>query len=67
MCGQPRRRRQDAKRAGITNTNAVESKVGRHFNFCTPDRSGFEFAQVAVTLALACHPTRKPSIWYWTT
>ena len=25
-----------------------------HFTFATPDRSGFEFAQVAVTLALAC-------------
>lgn len=31
---------------------AVEPKAGRHFTFPTPDRSGFEFAQVAVTLAL---------------
>jgi hypothetical protein len=46
----------------ITNTNvagtanvfcAVEAKIGRHFTFATPDRSGFEFAQVAVALALA--------------
>jgi hypothetical protein len=32
---------------------AVEPKAGRHFTFATPDRSGFEFAQVAVTLAMA--------------
>jgi hypothetical protein len=32
---------------------AVEPKAGRHFTFATPDRSGFEFAQVAVALALA--------------
>jgi hypothetical protein len=31
----------------------VEPKAGRHFTFATPDRSGFEFAQVAVRLALA--------------
>jgi hypothetical protein len=31
---------------------AVEPKAGRHFTFPTPDRSGFEFAQVMVTLAL---------------
>ena len=61
MCDQPRRQLQAGKRAGITNTNAaaanvfcaVEPKAGRHFTFATPDRSGFEFAQVAVTLALA--------------
>src|SRR5262249_51405403 len=37
---------------------AVEPKAGRHFTFPTPDRSGFEFAQVAVTLALA-YPKAK--------
>src|SRR5690349_23887241 len=37
---------------------AVEPKAGRHFTFATPDRSGFEFAQVAVTLALA-YPEAK--------
>ena len=37
---------------------AVEPKAGRHFTFPTPDRSGFEFAQVAVALALA-YPTAK--------
>ena len=37
---------------------AVEPKAGRHFTFATPDRSGFEFAQVAVTLALA-YPDAK--------
>jgi hypothetical protein len=31
----------------------VEPKGGRHFTFPTPDRSGFEFARVAVELALA--------------
>jgi hypothetical protein len=28
---------------------AVEPMAGRHFTFATPDRSGFEFARVAVT------------------
>ena len=37
---------------------AVEPKAGRHFTFPTPDRSGFEFAQVAVRLALA-YPAAK--------
>jgi DDE superfamily endonuclease len=31
---------------------AVEPKAGRHFAFATPDRSGFEFAQVVCELAL---------------
>lgn len=31
---------------------AVEPKAGRHFTFPTPDRSGFEFAQVVAELAL---------------
>ncbi|MGH9629537.1 MAG: IS630 family transposase, partial [Bryobacteraceae bacterium] len=37
---------------------SVEPKAGRHFTFATPDRSGFEFAQVAVTLAMA-YPEAK--------
>ena len=37
---------------------AVEPKAGRHFTFATPDRSGFEFARVAVRLALA-YPDAK--------
>jgi len=51
-----REARQDSeyKRCGTANIFcAVEPKAGRHFTFATPDRSGFEFAQVAVTLALA--------------
>jgi hypothetical protein len=69
MCGQPRPPCQDAKRDAITSTSAcgtanvfcaVEPKARRHFTFATPDRSGFEFAQVAVTLALAyCRRRRK--------
>jgi DDE superfamily endonuclease len=32
--------------------------MGRHFTFARPDRSGFEFAQVAVAIALA-YPAAK--------
>jgi DDE superfamily endonuclease len=47
------------RRCGTANVFcAVEPKLGRHFTFATPDRSGFEFAQVAVNLALA-YPTAK--------
>ncbi len=43
------------RRCGTANVFcAVEPKAGRHFTFATPDRSRFEFAQVAVTLAMAC-------------
>jgi hypothetical protein len=42
------------ERCGTANVFcAVAPKAGRHFTFATPDRSGFEFAQVAVALALA--------------
>src|SRR5271154_2810389 len=42
-----------SERCGTANVFcAVEPKAGRHFTFPTPDRSGFEFAQVIVTLAL---------------
>src|SRR4029453_5910369 len=48
------RRDKENERCGTANIFcAVEPKAGRHFTFATPDRSGFEFAQVAVRLALA--------------
>lgn len=50
-----REARQDSeyKRCGTANVFcAVEPKAGRHFTFATPDRSGFEFAQVLCELAL---------------
>jgi hypothetical protein len=50
-----REARQDSeyKRCGTANVFcAVEPKAGRHFTFPTPDRSGFEFAQVLCELAL---------------
>jgi DDE superfamily endonuclease len=51
--GREARRDNEYKRCGTANVFcAVEPKAGRHFTFPTPDRSGFEFAQVAVTLAL---------------
>ena len=52
--GREARRDNEYKRCGTANVfSAVEPKAGRHFTFATPDRSGFEFAQVAVTLAMA--------------
>jgi hypothetical protein len=59
--GPGREARQDNKykRCGTANVFCdVEPKAGRHFTVATPDRSGFEFAQVAVTLALA-YPDAK--------
>jgi DDE superfamily endonuclease len=57
--GQEARRDNEYKRCGTANVFcAVEPKAGRHFTFPTPDRSGFEFAQVAVRLALA-YPAAK--------
>jgi hypothetical protein len=56
ICGPPRRQSPDEKRDGDNEYErrgtanvfcAVEPKAGRHFTFATPDRSGFEFAQVA--------------------
>jgi hypothetical protein len=53
MPGREARRDNEYERYGTANVFcAVESKAGGHFTFPTPDRSGFEFAQVAVTLAL---------------
>src|SRR5437879_891105 len=52
--GREARRDNECERCGTANVFcAVEPKAGRHFTFPTPDRSGFEFAQVAVALALA--------------
>ncbi len=52
--GREARRDNEYERCGTANVFcAVEPKAGRHFTFATPDRSGFEFAQVAVALALA--------------
>ena len=52
--GREARRDNEYERRGTANVFCgVEPKAGRHFTFATPDRSGFEFAQVAVTLAMA--------------
>jgi hypothetical protein len=65
--GQGARRDNEYERRGTANVFcAVEPKAGRHFTFPTPDRSGFEFAQVAVALALRTRK-RKLFTWSWTT
>jgi len=57
--GREARRDNEYERCGTANVFcAVEPKAGRHFTFPTPDRSGFEFARVAVNLALA-YPQAK--------
>ena len=57
--GRETRRDHEYERCGTANVFcAVEPKAGRHFTFARPDRSGFEFAQVAITLALA-YPEAK--------
>jgi hypothetical protein len=57
--GREARRDNEYERCGTANVFcAVEPKAGRHFTFATPDRSGFEFAQVLVRLALA-YPAAK--------
>ena len=51
--GREARRDNEYERRGTANVFcAVEPKAGRHFTFPTPDRSAFEFAQVAFQLAL---------------
>jgi hypothetical protein len=51
--GREARRDNEYERCGTADVFcAVEPKAGRHFTFATPDRSGFEFAQAAVTLAM---------------
>jgi len=57
--GREARRDNEYERCGTANVFcAVEPQAGRHFTFPTPDRSGFEFARVAVALALA-YPAAK--------
>ena len=52
--GREARRDNEYERCGTANVFcAVEPKAGRHFTFATPDRCGFEFARVAVELAMA--------------
>ncbi len=52
--GREARRDNEYERRGTANVFcAVEPRAGRHFTFATPDRSGFEFAQVAFRLAIA--------------
>lgn len=51
--GREARQDNEYERRGTANVFcAVEPKAGRHFTFPTADRSGFEFARVAVTLAM---------------
>jgi hypothetical protein len=51
--GREARRDNEYERRGTANVFcAVEPKAGRHFTFPTPDRSAFEFAQVACKLAM---------------
>ena len=51
--GREARRDNEYERRGTANVFcAVEPKAGRHFTFPTPDRSAFEFAQVACHLAM---------------
>jgi len=51
--GHEARRDNEYKRNGTANVFfAVEPKAGRHFTFPTPDRSAFQFAQVAFRLAI---------------
>jgi hypothetical protein len=57
--GREARRDNEYERCGTANVFcAVEPKAGRPFTFATPDRSGFEFAQVAVKWAMA-YPNAK--------
>lgn len=51
--GREARRDNEYKRRGTANVFcAVEPQAGRHFTFPTPNRSAFEFAQVACRLAM---------------
>lgn len=57
--GREARRDSEYERRGTANAFlAVEPKAGRHFCFPTPDRSGFQFAQVALELAMS-YPEAK--------
>jgi hypothetical protein len=58
--GREARQDNEYERCGTANVFcAVEPKAGRHFTFATPDRSGFQFAQVAVTLEVLQHGLRN--------
>jgi hypothetical protein len=51
--GREARRDSEYERRGTANAFvAVEPKAGRHFTYPTPDRSGFQFAQVVCDLAM---------------
>src|SRR6266496_3406243 len=51
--GREARRDNEYERCGTANVFcAVEPKAGRHFTFPTPDRSAFQFAQVAFQVAI---------------
>jgi len=51
--GREARRDNEYERCGTANVFcAVEPRAGRHFTYPTPNRSAFEFAQVAFRLAL---------------
>jgi hypothetical protein len=51
--GREARRDSEYERRGTANDFvAVEPKAGRHFTYPTPDRSGFQFAQVVCDLAM---------------
>jgi len=51
--GREARRDNEYERCGTANVFcAVEPKAGHHFTFPTPDRSGYEFAQVVFELAM---------------
>jgi hypothetical protein len=51
--GREARQDNEYERCGTANVFcAVEPKAGRHFTFPTPDRSAFQFAQVAFHLAM---------------
>ncbi len=51
--GREARRDNEYERRGTANVFfAIEPKAGRHFTFPTPDRSGFQFAQIAFQLAV---------------
>src|ERR1700675_5193562 len=57
--GKIAKRNNEYERCGTANVFcAVEPKAGRHFTLPTPNRSGFEFAQVLAELALA-YPEAK--------
>ncbi len=57
--GREARRDNEYERCGTANVFcAVEPKAGRHFTFATPDRSAFEFAKVALEVAVA-YPEAK--------